>query len=152
MVSFSVFLFTCRGPGTTGVTGHLLLPATVDCRDDAEAELLHRVLIDVNVNALEFKLSPAYIIYMSARHKLLSNQNSPASLQQVASLTSKVTDIIYQIIQVRYSLQCCSPNKSRCYINFISDTILFHNLMYLAIKRLTFLTSGFEVRQWWRTK
>lgn len=81
-----------------------MLPATVEYRDDAEDNFVRLVLSDINVDALEFKLTPTYVVYMAVRHRLMHGFRSPADHKQrahvIAALTTKVAETTYHTIQV----------------------------------------------------
>jgi len=89
------------GPGSPGVD---MLPATVEYRDDAEDGFVRLVLSDINVDALEFKLTPTYVVYMAVRHKLMHAFRPHVDHKQrahaVAALTTKVANTTYLTIEV----------------------------------------------------
>jgi len=82
-----------------------VLPATVEYRDDAEDDFVRLVLSDVNVDALEFKLTPTYVVYMAIRHRLMHGFRLHVDHKQrahvIAALTTKVANTAYHIIQVK---------------------------------------------------
>jgi len=80
-----------------------MLPAAVEYRDDSEDDFVRLVLSDINVDALEFKLTPTYVVYMAVRHKLMSSLRSHDDHKQraVAALATKVASTTYHTIQVR---------------------------------------------------
>jgi len=80
-----------------------MLPATVEYRDDAEDEFVRLVLSDINVDALEFKLTPTYVVYMAVRHKLMTGGVRPHGDHKhraIAVLATKVANTTYHTIQV----------------------------------------------------
>jgi len=90
------------GPGSPSAD---VLPATVEYCDDAEDEFVQLVLSDINVDALEFKLTPTYVVYMAVRHKLLHGFRPHVDQKQYArligALTTKVANATYHTIQVQ---------------------------------------------------
>jgi len=88
---------------SAGSTAVGMLPATVEYRDDAEDEFVRLVLSDINVDALEFKLTPTYVVYMAVRHKLMSGVRQHVDHKQraVAALAAKVANTTYHTIQVQ---------------------------------------------------
>jgi len=85
-----------------------LLPATVEYHSDAEDEFVRLVLSGINIEALEFKLTPTYIIYMAVRHRLMHgfrpHVDQKHRAQIVAALTTKVANTTYHTIQVFHIL------------------------------------------------
>lgn len=83
-----------------------MLPATVEYRDDAEDDFVQLVLSDINVDALEFKLTPTYVVYMAVRHKLTHGFRPHVDPKQrahiIAALTTKVASTTYHTIQVHW--------------------------------------------------
>ena len=78
-----------------------VLPASVEYHDDAENQLLQFALCDVNVDALEFKLTPTYITYMAVRHRLIQpNMDHRQRANIIAALTTKVANTAYYTIEV----------------------------------------------------
>ena len=81
-----------------------MLPATVEYRDDAVDEFVRLVLSDINVDALEFKLTPTYVVYMAIRHKLMTGLRPHVDHNKqraIAALTIKVANTTYHTIQVQ---------------------------------------------------
>lgn len=82
-----------------------MLPALVEYRDDAEDDFVRLVLSDINVDALEFKLTPTYVVYMAVRHRLMHGFRPHVDPKQrthvLAALTTKAADTLYQTIEVR---------------------------------------------------
>ena len=82
-----------------------LLPATIEYRDDAEEEFIRAVCSDINVEGLEFKLIPTYIVYMAARHCFSRRQLSANhQLRRAATFTSLAAHSISNTLQVIYRL------------------------------------------------
>ena len=81
-----------------------LLPAFVEYHDDAEDDFVRLVLSDINVDALEFKLTPTYVVYMAVRHKLMHGFRPHVDYKHrahvIAALTTKVASTTYHTIQV----------------------------------------------------
>jgi hypothetical protein len=60
-------------------------------------------IYDILEDALNFKLTPSYVLYMAIRHRLLTAAG-PASDRghQVATLACKMADMTLNIINVSY--------------------------------------------------
>jgi len=90
-----------------------LLPATVEYREDTEDDFVRLVLSDINVDALEFKLTPTYVVYMAIRYKLMHDFRPPHHANDhrqrahvVGAFAAKVANMTYHTIQVLLLIIC----------------------------------------------
>ena len=115
-----------------------LLPATVEYRDDAEDEFVRLVLSDINVDALEFKLTPTYVVYMAVRHKLMTDSHHKH--RAIAALAAKVANTTYHTIQVRWP-----------YTNRVALILLLasnYYIIYFVFRFLSFITIHWVTERW----
>jgi hypothetical protein len=81
-----------------------LLPATIQYREDAIDSFVYAICANVNVDSLEFKLTPTYVAYMAARHVAKSDWTG----RRLTTLTSLVARTLFATIEVWVSQYCVS--------------------------------------------
>jgi len=76
------------------ITADDFFPATVEYQDNREVEFVTAICSSQNIESLEFKLMPTYVIYMAARHNLSRR------IHRLSTFPSSVARAVYNIIQV----------------------------------------------------
>lgn len=112
-----------------------VLPAILEFREEAEDQLLRKVILNTKCNTVQFKLAPTYTLYLAIRHRL-SNAYYPDLPPQERALRltnfiNKISGIMQQAIEESRedpaALAFLMANTSETY-NFIKqdqDTRLF---------------------------
>lgn len=80
------------------------LPATIAYMEAAEDTFFSSVTTDVNANIVGFKLSPSYVLYMTARYLINPRYKPDLSVEQREQLAGmklkKVAGLIWNTIKV----------------------------------------------------